>query len=70
MIQGSGSGKINALFNLIGHQPDTDKIHLYTKGPFEAKYQLLISKCKDPGLEHCTGSKVFIECSYIYLQKY
>ena len=28
----SGSGKTNALFNFMGHQPDIDKIHIYTKG--------------------------------------
>ena len=26
---GSGSGKTNALFNLINNQPDIDKIYLY-----------------------------------------
>ena len=30
---GSGSSKINPLFNLISHQPDIDKIYLYTKDP-------------------------------------
>ena len=33
MIGGSGSGKTNALFNLISHQPDIDKIYLYAKNP-------------------------------------
>ena len=28
-IGGSGSGKTNALFNLINKQPDIDKIYLY-----------------------------------------
>ena len=28
---GSGSGKTNSLFNIINHQPDIDKIYLYTK---------------------------------------
>ena len=41
---GSGSGKTNALLNLINNQPDIDKIHLYTKDPYEAKYQYLIKK--------------------------
>ena len=34
---GSGSGKTNALFNLISNQPDIDKIYLYAKDPNEAK---------------------------------
>ena len=33
---GSGSGKTNALLNLI--QSDIDKIYLYAKDPYEAKY--------------------------------
>ena len=31
MIGGSGSGKINALLNLINHEPDIDQIYLYAK---------------------------------------
>ena len=44
IIRGSGSGKINSLFNLISQQPDIDKIYLYVKDPYEAKYQFLINK--------------------------
>ena len=44
MIGGSESGKTNSLFNLINHRPDIDKIYLYTKDLFEAKYQFLIKK--------------------------
>ena len=39
IIGGSGSGKTNALLNLINNQPDIDKIYLYAKDPYEAKYQ-------------------------------
>ena len=38
VIGGSGSGKTNALLNLIKKQPDIDKIYLYAKDPYEAKY--------------------------------
>ena len=38
IIGGSGSGKTNSLFNLIIDQPDIDKIYLYAKDPYEAKY--------------------------------
>ena len=31
---GSGSGKTNALLNLINNQPDIDKIYLYAKDPY------------------------------------
>ena len=44
LIRGSGSGKTNVLLNLIENQPDIDKIYLYTKDPYEAKYQYLINK--------------------------
>ena len=35
---GYGSGKRNSLFNLISQQPDIDKIHLYAKDSYKAKY--------------------------------
>ena len=41
---GSGSDKTNSLFNLIRQQHDIDKIYLYPRDPYEAKYQFLISK--------------------------
>ena len=44
IIGGSGFGKTNVLLNLINNQPDIDKIHLYAKDPYEAKYQHLINK--------------------------
>ena len=31
-----GSGKANALLNLISHQSDIDKTYLYDKDPYEA----------------------------------
>ena len=62
LIIGSyGSGKTNSLFNLINHQPDVDKIYLYAKDPYGAKYQFLINKQKSTGLKHLDDSKAFIE---------
>ena len=46
-IGGSGSGKTNALLNLINEQQDIDKIYLYTKDPYEANYLFLINKKKN-----------------------
>ena len=60
---GSGSGKTNALINLLSNQPDIDKIYLYAKDPFEAKYQYLINKRETVGLDHFDDSKAFIEYS-------
>ena len=42
MIGGSGSGKTNALLNLINNEPDIEKTYLYAKDPYEAKYHLLV----------------------------
>ena len=50
IIEGSGSGKTNALLNLIKHQPD--KVYLYAKDPHEAKYQFLMSKREKVRLKH------------------
>ena len=44
IIGGSGSGKTNALLNLINNQPDIDKIYSYAKDPCKAKYQFLFNK--------------------------
>ena len=63
IIGGSGSGKTNALLNLINNQPDIDKIYLYAKDPYEAKYQHLINRREQVGLDHFNDSKVFIEYS-------
>ena len=63
IIGGSGSGKTNSLFNLINQQPDIDKIYLYAKDPYEAKYQLLINKRESTGLKYLNDSKAFIEYS-------
>ena len=35
IIGGSGSGKTNALLNLINNHPDIDKIYLYAKDLYE-----------------------------------
>ena len=51
IIGGSGSGKTNALLNLINNQPDIDKIYLYAKDPYENKYQFLIKKRESTGIE-------------------
>ena len=49
---GSGSAKINKLFNLISQQPDIGKIYLYAKDLKETKYQFLINKRESRGLKH------------------
>ena len=44
---GSGYGKTNALLNLTNHEPDIDKIYLYAKNSYEAKFQVLINKVEN-----------------------
>ena len=63
IFRGSGSGKTNALLNLINHEPDIDKIYLYAKDSYEEKYQFLINKRESTGLKHFNDSKAFIEYS-------
>ena len=48
--------------NLID-KPYADKIYFYAKAPYEAKYQLLINLCEDPGLKHCNDSDDFMKYS-------
>ena len=60
---GSGSGKANALLNLINNQPDIDKTYLYAKDLYETKYQYLINKCEKVGLDHFDDPKGFMEYS-------
>ena len=57
IIGGFGSRKTNALLNPINNQPDIDKIYLYAKDPFEAKYQYLINKTESTGLKHFHDTK-------------
>ena len=63
IIVGSGSGKTNALLNLIHNQPDIDKTYLYAKDPYEDKYQYLINKRENIGITHLNDPKAFIEYS-------
>ena len=63
IVGSSGSGKTNALPNLINHEPDIDKIYLYATNPYQAKYQFLIKKREDVGTKHLSDSKDFIEYS-------
>ena len=63
IIGGSGSGKTYALLNLIEDQPYIDKIYLYAKDPYEAKYQYLINKRESAGINHFSDPKAFIEYS-------
>ena len=62
IVRGSQSGKTNALFNLINEQDDSDKIYLYAKDLSEPKYEYLIKKRENVGINHLNDSIAFIEC--------
>ena len=76
IVGGSGSGKTNALLNLINNQPDIDKTYLYAKDPYEEKYQYLINKREKVGLDYFDDPKAFTEYSndmqdvYKYIEDY
>ena len=63
IIGGSGPGKTNSLLNLIKEQDDIDKICLYAKDLSEPKYQFLIKKHEDAGINYFNDPNAFIECS-------
>ena len=60
IIGGSRSGKTNSLFNLISQQADIDKIYLYTKDPYAAKYQFSFNKRESSRIKNVNKFKAFI----------
>ena len=52
IIGSSGSGKTNALLDLIKEQDDINKIYLYAKDLSEPKYEFFIKKHEDAGIKH------------------
>ena len=67
---GSGPGKTNSLLNLIKEQDDIDKICLYAKDLSEPKYQFLIKKREDAGINYFNDLNAFIECSNTMVDVY
>ena len=63
IIGGSGSGKTNALINLINEQNDIDKIYFYARDLSEPKYEYLIKNREDTGKKHLNNPNAFIESS-------
>ena len=63
IIGGSGSGKTNALLNLINEQDHIDKIYLYAKDLSEPKYEYLIKKHENGGIKHLNDPNALIERS-------
>ena len=65
IIGSSGSGKTNALLNLIQKDNDNfiDKIYLYAKDLDEPKYQFSIKKRENAGIKNLNDPSAFIEYS-------
>ena len=63
IIGGSGSGKTNALLNLMKEQDDINKIYLYAKDLSKHKYAFLIKKREYAGIKHFSDPNAFIKCS-------
>ena len=65
-IRGFGSRKTNELLNLIKEAASdnlVEKIYLYVKDLNELKYQFLIKKHEDVGINHLNDPQEFIEYS-------
>ena len=63
VIGDCGSGKTNALLNLINEHDDIDKIDLYAKDLGEPKYEFWFKKREDVGTTHLNDPNAFIESS-------
>ena len=61
-----GSGKSNALINLIQKQNNDnpiDKIYLYAKDLSEPNYQFLVEKCENAEIKNLNDPSAFIKYS-------
>ena len=63
IIGPSGSGKTNTLLHLIDKLHPIDKIYFYAKDLSEPKYEYLINKREQVGIEMLQNVKAFIEHS-------
>ena len=62
IIGGSRSGKTNTLLNLINLQHGIDKIYFYARDLSEPKYEYLIKKREDAGINYLNDPNAFIRC--------
>ena len=62
IIGGSGSGKTNALLNLINEQDDIDKMYLYAKDLNGPRYEFSIKKRENARIKHLDDPNAFNEC--------
>ena len=69
LIGGSGSGKTNALLNLMSQQGHIDKIYLYPKDLSELKYAFLIKRHENAGIKHLSNPKHLLSTQTIWMFK-
>ena len=67
IIGGFGSGKTNALFNLVKEQDDMGKIYLYAKDLSEPKYEFLIKKHEDAGIKYLMIQMHFLSAQKLWM---
>ena len=63
IIGPSGSGKASTLLHLINNLYPIDKIYLYAKDIHEPKYEYLINRREQAGINNVDDPKAFIEYS-------
>ena len=63
IIGSSDSGKTNTLLHLLNNFHPIDKIYLYAKDTDEKKYQYLINKREQAGIQNLNDPHAFIEYS-------
>ena len=63
IIGPSGSGKTNTLLHLINNLHPIDKINLHAKDIHEPKYEYLINKREQAGINNLNDPHAFIEYS-------
>ena len=63
IIEPSGSGKTNTLLHLINNLHPIDKIYLHAKDIHEPKYEYLINKREQAGINNLNDPHAFIEYS-------
>ena len=61
IIGGFGSGKTNALLNVLSQQNNIDKFFLHAKNLSEPKYEFLIKNREDTGTKHFNDQSESIE---------
>ena len=62
---GSGSGKTNALLNLIKEQDDVDKLYFNAKDLSKPKYEFLIKTCQDTGTKHFSDPNLCVQIQWM-----